>query len=503
MSTESDFNGREVITERENEESQLEENQVKEEQPPQFDVRVSTDNMAAYLKIKQAYSGQKVSYDDVSAFLTQQGITYGICEEQIRLFCEEGKFYSEMLCAKGTYPVDGTDGSIDYFFNTSTDYKPKEREDGTIDFRDLDIVKNVKKDTVLCTITPPGDGMDGTDVFSHVVPFVGGRFPVLPTGNNTIVSEDGLSLIAGVDGCIEYKNSTINVSDVFYVRGDVDSASGNVNAIGSVVVMGDVREGFSVKAGKDISIRGMVEGALIEAQGTISISNGMNGMGRGTLKAGGNIVGKYFENAILISENDIYADILMNCKATAQGSIILKGRRGSLIGGSYQAGQKMIVKNIGAPSYTTTQVSIQSKQLNDKLVIGKEEDSVEQLEQKRLQAQHEFEEFQSKYLELTAQASLRGRSDSGRENLIVKAALMRKVQLGEAIKAIDAKIQKLKETKNELSDYKIVGSSIIYIGTKMTIGPFIMNINNDYSNTKFYAGPEGIVSAPVLLSDLP
>ncbi|TQI65465.1 FapA family protein [Clostridium sp. KNHs216] len=495
MSTESGLDQANVNAENANQEIP-----VKEEQPPQIDIRVSMDNMAAYLKVKPAYSGQKISYEDISPALAQQGITYGICEEQIRLFCKEEKFYTEMLCAKGTYPVDGTDGFIDYFFNTSTDYKPKERENGTIDFRDLEIVKNVEKDTVLCTITPPKDGTDGTDIFSRSVAFKPGRFPALPTGNNTVVSEDRLSLIAGLDGCIEYKNSTINVSDVFYVRGDVDSASGNINAIGSVVVMGDVREGFSVKAGKDISIRGMAEGASIEAQGTISISNGMNGMGKGTLKAGGNIVGKYFENAILISENDIYADILMNCKATVQGSIILKGRRASLIGGSYQAGQKMVVKSIGAPSYTTTSVSIQSQQLNDKLVIGKEENSLEQLEHQRAQAQNEFEEFQKKFAELT---SLGGRNDSGRENLMVKAALMKKIQMGEAIKAIDAKIQKLKETKNQLSDYKIVGTSIIYIGTKMTIGPFIMNINNDYSNTKFYAGPEGIVSAPVLLSDLP
>lgn len=473
------------------------ENKTNEEQPPQFDVRVSTDNMAAYLRIKPAYSGQTVTFEDVIGFLTQQGITYGICEKEVRSFCQDGRFYSEVICAKGIRPVDGTDGFIEYFFNTNTEYKPKEREDGTIDFRDLEMVKNIKKDAVLCKITPPEPGTDGTDVFGHVVPFVAGRFPVLPTGTNTIVSEDGLSLIAGVDGCIEYKKSVINVSDVFYVRGDVDSASGNINAIGSVVVQGDVREGFSVKAGKDISIRGMAEGALIEAQGTISISNGMNGMGKGTLKAGGNIVGKYFENAIIISENDIYADILMNCRATAQGSIILKGRKASLIGGSYQAGQKIIVKSIGTSAYTATAVTIQSKQLDDKLTIGKEENNAEQLEQKRLQAQNELEDFQKKF------AGLASSNNAGRENLLIKAAIMKKVQLGEAVKAIEAKIQNLKETTNELSDYKIVGSSIVYTGTKMTIGPFNININNDYSNTKFYAGPEGIVMAPVLPSDLP
>nr|WP_319488390.1 FapA family protein [uncultured Caproiciproducens sp.] len=499
MSTESELDRMNEITENVNGESAAKE----EEQPPQFDARVSTDSMAAYLRIKPAYSGQAVSFDDVSAFLVQKGITYGVCENEIRLFCQEGKFYSEVLCAKGTRPVDGKDGFIEYMFNTSTEYNPKEREDGTIDFRDLEIVKNIKKDEVLCRITPPEAGTEGTDVFNRVVPFVQGRFPVLPAGTNTVVSEDRLSLIAGVDGCIDYKKSVINVSDVFYVRGDVDGASGNINTIGSVVVQGDVREGFSVKAGKDISIRGMAEGAMIEAAGTISISNGMNGMGKGTLKAGGNIVGKYFENAILISENDIYADILMNCKVTAQGSIILKGHKASLIGGNYQAGQKIVVKCIGTSSYTTTSVKIQSKQLDDKLTIGKEENSVEQLEQKRLQAQNELEDFTNKFANLTSQSFLNGQKDTGKQSLIIKAAIVKKAQLTEAVKSIDEKIQKLKDIKNDLSDYKIVGSSIVYTGTKMTIGPFNININNDYSNTKFYAGPDGIVFAPVLPSDLP
>lgn len=108
----------------------------------------------------------------------------------------------------------------------------------------------------------------------------------MPSGTNTVISEDKLSLLAAVDGCIENLHSRINVNDVFIVRGNVDSASGNVNANGSVIVQGDVMEGFSVKAGQDISVRGMVEGAILEAKGTISLSNGMNGMGRGTLKAG-------------------------------------------------------------------------------------------------------------------------------------------------------------------------------------------------------------------------
>lgn len=470
---------------------------VQEEVKPEYTLQISTDSMTAYLRIKPAYSGQKVTYDEICEYLKENGIVYGICENAISVFCEEGRFYSELICAKGNPSVDGADGWITYNFNTEKKLMPKEREDGTVDFRDLGLVKNIAKGDILCTITPPEPGKDGMDIYEHVIPFRPGIFPSLPAGTNTVVSEDNLSLLAAVDGCIEYLNTQINVNDVFIVRGNVDSASGNVQANGSVIVQGDVREGFFIKSGQDITVRGMVEGATLEAKGSISLSNGMNGMGRGTLKAGGNIVGKYFENANLVSDNDIYADVLLNCRATAGGSIILKGQKASLIGGSYQAGRRIFVKNIGTPGNTATRVAIESKALSSLLVADREENSVEVLKRKLAEAQKELDEFMGKYTALTQQIALGG----GNSNMLLKASIMKKSQLSEAVDAIKKEIGSIEQKTNNLVDFNIVGLSIIYPGTKMSIGPHTTNIQNEYSNTKFYADQERIVSGPVLPSD--
>ncbi|MDF2631771.1 MAG: hypothetical protein K0Q85_367 [Caproiciproducens sp.] len=458
--------------------------------------------MAAYLRVTPAYPGQAVLFDDIIAYLTQNEVTYGVCEDAIRTFCQNGKFYSVLICAKGNPPVDGTDGFIEYKFDHDTGLKPKEREDGTVDFRDLGLVKNISKGEVLCQITPPGPGKDGMNIYNHIVPFVEGRRPTLPSGTNTVVSEDGLSLIANVDGCIESTKSSVNVSDVFIVHGDVDSASGNINAVGSVIVQGDVREGFFVKAGKDIAIRGMAEGATVEAKGTISISNGMNGMGKGVLRAGGNIVGKYFENAIIFSENDIYADVLMNCRVEVGGSIVLKGQKALMIGGSYQAAQKIYAKTIGSSSRTATAVSISSKELTSMLAADKAEESAVELENKLLKAQMALKDFQEQFATLSKQVSFNGQNDAQKESLLMKAAIVKKSQLTEAVEVIKAKLKKASEVKNNLTDYKIVGTNIVYAGTKMTIGPHTVNMDNDNSNTKFYATSEKIVLAPVLPSDV-
>jgi uncharacterized protein (DUF342 family) len=479
-------------------EGSAQENPAQEEQKPQFQLQVSTDQMAAYLRVTPAYAGQAVLFDDVMEYLTQNEITYGVCEDSIRTFCQAGKFYSELVVAKGDAPEDGTDGFIEYGFDKESGLKPKEREDGTVDFRDLGLVKNIGKGAVLCQIIPPQPGKDGRNIYNHVVPFIKGRIPVLPYGTNTVISEDGLSLIANVDGCIESTKAAINVSDVFIVHGDVDGASGNINAIGSVIVQGDVREGFFVKAGKDIAIRGMAEGATIEAKGTISISSGMNGMGKGVLRAGGNIVGKYLENANIYSENDIYADVLMNCRAVAGGSIVLKGSKALMIGGIYQAAKSVYAKTIGSSSRTATSVTVNSKELTSMLTADKEEGSTVELEAKLSKAQKAQADFQEQFSNLMKQISIKGQKDS----LLMKAAIIKKGQLSDAVEDITAKIKKASELKSNLVDYKIVGTNIIYAGTKMTIGPYTMNLDNDYSHTKFYASSENIVVAPILPSDI-
>lgn len=472
-----------------------------EERKPEFLLRISVDGMLAYLKIKPAYSGQNIRYDDAAGFLKQQGIVYGLQEDALRAFCEKKEFYSEVLCAKGQHPEDGKDGSIAYYFDTGRELRPKEREDGTVDFRDLDLVKNVKKGELLCTVVPPEPGTDGTDIYGKAVPFRAGKMPALPVGSNTAVSKDGLSLLSAADGCIEFLKSSINVNEVFLVRGDVDNSSGNLNVNGSVVIQGDVRDGFSVKAGKDISVHGMVEGALLEAGGSIELSRGMNGVGRGTLKAAGNITGKYFENAILVAGRDIYADTMMNCHACAQGAIVLQGHKASLLGGEYQAGLRIVGKNIGTAGGATTKIAIQSERLSSALSVDNDSDRLTAAGQKLAQAEQELSEYREHYSAHSSQIAAITRVSPERGKLMLKASIVTKNRLTEAVEQLKQQIQKLEAQKAGLADFCIIGHGIVYAGTKLTIGPFSANLQNDYSNTKFHANQNQIVAGPVLPSD--
>jgi uncharacterized protein (DUF342 family) len=371
------------------------------------------------------------------------------------------------------------------------------KEDGTVDFRELGLVQNVSKGEVLCRIIPPEPGRDGIDLYDNVVRHTEGQLPTLPSGTNTELSEDKLSLLASVDGCAVCKKDNINVEDVFVLRGDVDNASGNINFNGSVVIQGDVKEGFYVKAGNDISIRGMAEGAFIEAGGNISISNGMNGMIKGTLNAGGNVIAKYFQNTNVICKGDIYADVIMNCQITTEGSVILRGKQALLIGGHCQIGKKIQAGTIGSSNHVRTEIAIVSDQLN--MALYGTGDNYDELQRKLFLANKGSEKLQKQIDEFSANSSQQEKTPQEREAL--KAAIVKKAQFATLIGMLENSINEIKEVRQTFADYKIIGLKIIYPGTRITIANYYFNIENEYNNTKFYADTEHIVFAPILPSD--
>ena len=84
-----------------------------------------------------------------------------------------------------------------------------------------------------------------------------------------MLSEDGLALLAAIDGKAEMIDGRINVYAVYEVLGNVDNSTGNIDFIGNVIINGNVLTGFEVKAGGYIEVRGVVEGAKIIAQGDV------------------------------------------------------------------------------------------------------------------------------------------------------------------------------------------------------------------------------------------
>lgn len=127
-------------------------------------------------------------------------IRYGVKESEIQKHLMEPEYFKNILIAVGTKPIQGRDGFITYNFNTDRKAKPRLKEDGTVDFHQLDNIAHVKKGDVLAVLTPVDRGTPGCNVYGNEVRPDKVRKVIFSKGNNITTSEDGLRLISDVDG---------------------------------------------------------------------------------------------------------------------------------------------------------------------------------------------------------------------------------------------------------------------------------------------------------------
>jgi len=164
-----------------------------------------------------------------------------------------------------------------------------------VSFKDLDLVENVVAGQLLATKTKAAEGTPGRTVTNRILEAKDGNDIPLNPGKNTELSSDGMSVIASINGQVTLLNNKIHVDPIYEVKGDVDIHTGNILFPGTVIVKGNVEDGFSIKAAGDIEIMGSVGKCLIDAEGDVYIKQGIMGKLGGTIKAGGSVWAKFLE----------------------------------------------------------------------------------------------------------------------------------------------------------------------------------------------------------------
>lgn len=331
-----------------------------------YQLEISIDGMSATARFYPPSStGQRITFADIYQEIKKKGISKGVQMQNFQThFQTEGEFCTDIPIAIGQAPRHGTDARIEYFFNTDVHIRPTEREDGSVDFYHLNVINHCLKGDILAKMIPADEGEYGYDVFGNYVKPRDVKKLNLKYGNNIVLSEDGLSISSMVDGHVMLVEDKVFVSDIYEVE-NVDVSTGNVEFEGSVRINGNVASNFCVQARGNVEIKGVVEGAYIIAGGNIIIARGMSGMNKGTLKAGGNIVAKFMENLTAEAGGYITSESILHSNVIAGTDITISGKKGLLTGGRTQAGNKVVVKtlgaNLGAPTIVEVGISPQMK----------------------------------------------------------------------------------------------------------------------------------------------
>lgn len=321
-------------------------------------LKISQDKMEAFARFyPPSAQGERMMVDEFLRDLEIKGIRAGILTEEIKQFFAFPQYCTDLKIAVGTPVRHGTDARIEYYFETDLSTKPTLKEDGSVDFFNLNTVSHCKKDDILARRFPEDPGEVGKNIYGERINPREVKRDNLRFGKNVVLSEDKQTLVAGANGHVTLSDGVVSVSNVLEVE-NVDISTGNIDYDGSVKVNGNVFTNFSVKAKGNIEVAGVVEGAYVEAGGDIIIARGVNGMVKGVLKATGNVVAKFIENAKVTAGGYVSTESILHSEVMSGSEIQVTGRRGFITGGRVCATNLIQVKTLGSPMGTDTIVEV-------------------------------------------------------------------------------------------------------------------------------------------------
>lgn len=324
------------------------------------EVEIASGDMEASIRLLPPDEGGTVlSANDIKTKITAAGVCFGVDEAAIEDAISEKKYGKTYVVAKGLPAENGEDGRLEFHFSTEQkDNRPIEDEKGKIDFRNLDLFEAVTVNQILVTRVPATAGSPGSTVKGKALNPKPGKNVNMPKSKNTVLNEDNTAMYSKLNGMVDYTNKSVIVSDVYRVAGDCDLSVGNIDFDGSIVITGNVISGIVIKAAGSISVGGIVEGAELIAEDNIDLKRGIQGMDRGRIVAGGSVTALFIERATVISGEDLTADVILHSIIEVGRSLILRGKRGNIMGGKARIGREIRAQVLGSVAHPQTDIEV-------------------------------------------------------------------------------------------------------------------------------------------------
>ncbi len=363
-------------------------------------VEVGGSPMRAVIKVNSLCIANGVipSVASLLFCLKRKGIIVGLKQEVVSSLFHNALFDKELVIAEGKEPVRGKDASIAMEVNILHDFKPQEKRNGSVDYRNVNTITKVVSGQVIARKIPPTNGEPGRTVRGEEVSPEAGKDMRFPGGKNTRVSEDGLCLLAVKSGFIYKDGDLIQVSDLLPIPKDVDFSVGNIKYSGDVHIMGNVLPGFTVETEGNIIINGQIESArIISRDGCVEIHKGVIGKGETYISGKKKIQIEFVQDAVLVSEGSIaISKFCLHCESVSN-AFEAKEAHSSVIGGHIKAYTSIELFQAGNEKGVPTKLS---------LVDKNEQQNKEKLKELEILRKKLSDEFESVKKQLKTKAVL-------------------------------------------------------------------------------------------------
>lgn len=334
-----------------------------EDRDATWEVRVADDRLAVFLDMYPAVgNGLPPDPQKICDELETMGVR-AIDRDRVMALsalCDSGYPASgeEAVVARGVPAVAPVPGEVEFLVLMER-AKRSEEDEAPVDWKNLWVTPSVREGDVIARIYPPKEGTDGVDVFGDPLPAASHTFFRIRYGEgvNVSVHEDGSVEVASarVVGQPVFSDNVLDVHPLLVIDGDVNMATGNVEFTGSVLVTGSVLEGFSVRAGKDVSVFGWVYNARIQAEGSCVVKGGATGE-RAFVSAGEDVrIGVVEYAGVSASRKLEIFGYALFATLEAGESVYVQGRnRRGIVGGSCIAGSCVEALSAGSPMESST-----------------------------------------------------------------------------------------------------------------------------------------------------
>ncbi len=319
---------------------------------------------------------------DIRRMAAEAGVTFGFTPSPDHPSGSGIHPREPIVVARGIEPGPGAPGWIEYPFEQSPVQKDAEAT------AELLHIRNVRTGDVVARIHPPEPGTAGRGVDGSEIPGAAGRPARCIAGENTrCVPDRPETIVATADGHARIApDGSVEVQTVFRVNGDAGVLTGNIDFVGAVIITGDIKSDYAVRAGTSIEVHGSVGDALLTAGGDVVIREGFVGTGKGIIRAGGNVTVQQVHYQTIEADRDV--EIRREAiAATIRASGRIIAPRAVIVGGRLEAGEEIEVLNLGNGEETPVmaQVGVRQRLL----------DRVTQLEQERAVTEKQLQDVRA------------------------------------------------------------------------------------------------------------
>lgn len=308
-------------------------------------LKVDEDEMAAWLYLAPPGPGVTYQKEDLLDYLTKHDVVEGLHQSNLSAMIKKKVYEREILVARGREIQDGANGYFEYLFTPEEYGVPKVREDGSVDYTNVNALQNVKAGEQVAIYHPAVQSVDGCTVLGHIMK--GALYHDLPPMRGKGIRREDEIYYAQTDGKIEVKDGKVDIQSVHEISGDVDMIIGKVEFFGDIIIYGNVEEGVTIRAGRNIEIHGSTSLANLYAGGDIVLSRGIQGGNKSKVSARGNVFADFIEHTTVDAGGTVQANIIMNSIINAKDMVIATGKRGTIVGGQVNAIKGVSATNVG------------------------------------------------------------------------------------------------------------------------------------------------------------